>query len=70
MRKRPKRKEYKTNLSIEEAQILEEFMRENNINRSATALRELIVHCSELKANTLTEDEKMILECFKQIKEN
>jgi len=45
-------------------------MRENNINRSATALRELIVHYSELKANTLTEDEKMILECFKQIKEN
>ena len=38
---RQKRKEYKTNLSTEEAHILEEFMRENNISRSATALREL-----------------------------
>jgi hypothetical protein len=67
---RQKRKEYKTNLSTEEAHILEEFMRENNISRSATALRELLVHYGALKATTLTKDEKMILDCYNKIKES
>ena len=43
-------------------------MKQEGINKSATALRSLILHYAELKSNALTADEQKILKCYRDVK--